>query len=353
MVHFIVSYVQSKSLWVISMSICKNALCVLKLHSYRRQKLVFVVIIYSKSYACGNGLSRQAPSNQSAARLQNEHQTDLVDSGLGDSNNLRRASDFGSTHNRRSSELSLEHPDVSDQYRCIASPNAPSSKSSSMLSECNDPWTRQSPSKIKFTFADSDTKTRYQPIMTKGNETRKTDSSPTTQTTTALVCRRWCLPKKVTKKDSPPTSDTVHSSTDSDKPSPLDTANATFRKSLTTQNGLALLHERLFRFRNQSNVETRKIEQKKEKRARKALRMISFILGAFVVCWTPYHVVIIIKGFCDVPRLGYSCINEHLYNFAYYMCYMNSPINPFCYAMSNITFKRAFLRILKGDFRIR
>ena len=113
------------------------------------------------------------------------------------------------------------------------------------------------------------------------------------------------------------------------------------------------MRERFFRFQSQKSAEKNKIERRKRRRARKALRMISFILGAFVICWSPYHIIIIIKGFCDIPSEGYSCINDHLYNFAYYMCYMNSPINPFCYAMANIAFKRAFIRILKGDLRIK
>lgn len=86
-------------------------------------------------------------------------------------------------------------------------------------------------------------------------------------------------------------------------------------------------------------------KSKSENRARKALRTISFILGAFVICWTPYHILAMIEPFC-------SCINGHVYYFAYFLCYANSPINPFCYALANQQFKKTFTRLIKGDFHM-
>lgn len=88
-------------------------------------------------------------------------------------------------------------------------------------------------------------------------------------------------------------------------------------------------------------------KSKSENRARKALRTISFILGAFVLCWTPYHILALVAGFCTAPE---GCINTHLFYFTYFLCYTNSPINPFCYALANAQFKRAFYRVLRCNF---
>lgn len=100
--------------------------------------------------------------------------------------------------------------------------------------------------------------------------------------------------------------------------------------------------------RRKKNTAAARQKSKSENRARKAFRTISFILGAFVVCWTPYHVLALVEGFCSEP----PCTNGHLFMFSYFLCYANSPMNPFCYALANQQFKKTFTRILKGDLHI-
>ncbi|KAF6771980.1 hypothetical protein AHF37_08645 [Paragonimus kellicotti] len=110
---------------------------------------------------------------------------------------------------------------------------------------------------------------------------------------------------------------------------------------------LEQIKSKLFTKKNKTTVE----RGRRENRARKALRTITIILGAFVICWTPYHVLSVVKGICDDQNIKYSCIDDRLFSVAYWLCYMNSPINPFCYALANAQFKKAFIRILHGDLR--
>ena len=86
---------------------------------------------------------------------------------------------------------------------------------------------------------------------------------------------------------------------------------------------------------------------KSENRARKALRTITIILGAFVFCWTPWHVFSLVLGFCPADVM---CIPATLYDISYWLCYLNSPINPLCYALVNQQFKKTFARIMRFDW---
>jgi muscarinic acetylcholine receptor M3 len=87
-------------------------------------------------------------------------------------------------------------------------------------------------------------------------------------------------------------------------------------------------------------------QTKAEKRAHKAFRTITFIVGLFAVLWSPYYIVATVYGFCKG-----ECIPAFLYNLSYYMCYLNSSGNPFAYALANRQFRSAFMRIFRGNFQ--
>ncbi|XP_075676168.1 uncharacterized protein LOC113789075 [Dermatophagoides pteronyssinus] len=83
------------------------------------------------------------------------------------------------------------------------------------------------------------------------------------------------------------------------------------------------------------------------KSERKAAKTLSAILLAFIVTWTPYNVLVLLKtfytGLVD-PEGGW-------WQFAYFLCYVNSTLNPLLYALCNANFRRTYVRILTCKFR--
>ncbi|KAI1727147.1 7 transmembrane receptor (rhodopsin family) domain-containing protein [Ditylenchus destructor] len=99
--------------------------------------------------------------------------------------------------------------------------------------------------------------------------------------------------------------------------------------------GSASLREEHIR---KSEKERRKNERKQESKAAKTL---SAILFAFIVTWTPYNVIVCWEAFFP------NSIPDVLFTFSYCLCYVNSTINPLCYALCNARFRMTYMRILR------
>lgn len=92
-----------------------------------------------------------------------------------------------------------------------------------------------------------------------------------------------------------------------------------------------------------TKVQGKKKKKTQEKKAdKKAAKTLSAILLTFIITWTPYNILVLLKPVTSSHR-----IPPVLWDFFYYLCYINSTINPMCYALCNASFRRTYLRILQ------
>jgi len=71
-------------------------------------------------------------------------------------------------------------------------------------------------------------------------------------------------------------------------------------------------------------------------RERRVTFLLKCILLCFIVLWLPYSLIVVIVAMTNVY------LPESIWNLSYWLCYLNSTANPFCYGLCNENFRRTF-----------
>lgn len=80
-------------------------------------------------------------------------------------------------------------------------------------------------------------------------------------------------------------------------------------------------------------------------REKRATTLLKSILICFISLWLPYNIIVVVSGLCT------SCdISNFMWKLSYWLCYLNSTANPFCYGYCNENFQRTFKALLTNKW---
>ncbi|XP_077994443.1 muscarinic acetylcholine receptor M1-like [Glandiceps talaboti] len=80
----------------------------------------------------------------------------------------------------------------------------------------------------------------------------------------------------------------------------------------------------------------------KDRRHVKTAKSLAILVMAYLLCWAPYNIALIVSVFCP----SYDCVSSAVWNVSIRLLYFNSTINPFLYALCNLRFRQNFKDML-------
>lgn len=80
--------------------------------------------------------------------------------------------------------------------------------------------------------------------------------------------------------------------------------------------------------------------KEKDRNLRRITRMVLVVVAAFIICWTPIHIFIIVRTMVDIDHK--NLVVMATWHLCIALGYTNSSLNPVLYAFLDENFKRCF-----------